>query len=105
MSAAILEQSREFAMALARREARLRAEFAEQYAGVPVNQWRPISEIRDRVTASRLLRGRRSGEFLASRTLDDRHFDYRGGVTHQGECMVNEAPRGALEPALEATIR
>jgi len=66
-------------MTVGRREARLRAEYAPRYLGVPVDQWRPIGELLDRVTASRVLCGCRSGEFLASRPLDDRHFDFRGG--------------------------
>jgi hypothetical protein len=66
-------------MTVGRREARLRAEHAQRYLGVPIDQWRPIGELVDRVTASRVLCGCRSGEFLACRPLDDHHFDFRGG--------------------------
>jgi hypothetical protein len=62
-----------------RREARLRQEFAPLYAGVPVNEWRPIGELLDCVTSARLRTGRRSGELLRGRPLDDRHFEFRGG--------------------------
>jgi hypothetical protein len=62
-----------------RREARLRQEFGPLYVGVPVNEWRPIGELLDCVTSARLLTGRRSGELLRGRPLDDRHFEFRGG--------------------------
>jgi hypothetical protein len=62
-----------------RREARLRQEFGSLYAGVPVNEWRPIGELLDCVNSARLRTGRRSGELLRGRPLDDRHFDFRGG--------------------------
>ena len=66
-------------MTTGRREARLRREFGELYAGVPVNEWRPIGELLDCVTSARLRTGRRSGELLQGRPLDDRHFEFRGG--------------------------
>jgi hypothetical protein len=62
-----------------RRQARLRQEFATLYPGVPVNEWRPIGELLDCVAATRLRGGRRSGELLRGRPLDDRHFEFRGG--------------------------
>ena len=66
-------------MAGHRREARLRPEFAAQYPGVPAGAWKPVQEVLDMVSASRLLSGRRSGELLGTRPLDDRHFEFRGG--------------------------
>jgi hypothetical protein len=72
-------------MTMERREARLRPEFADLYQGVPANQWQPISELLDRVKAARLLGGRRSGELLSTRPLDDRHFEFRGGGTRAAE--------------------
>jgi hypothetical protein len=66
-------------MQTGRRQARLRPEFATQYPGVPVNEWRPIGELLDCVAAARLRSGRRSGELLRGRPLDDRHFEFRGG--------------------------
>jgi hypothetical protein len=66
-------------MSLQRREARLNTEFASLYAGVLPGVWRPIADLLDCVTASRLLAGRHSGEFLRGRPLDDRHFEFRGG--------------------------
>ena len=63
-----------------RRQARLRQEFADVYPGVPANEWRPIGELLDCVAAARLKSGRRSGELLRGRPLDDRHFEFRGGA-------------------------
>jgi hypothetical protein len=62
-----------------RRQARLRPEFADLYPGVPANEWRPIGELLDCVASARLRGGRRSGELLRGRPLDDRHFEFRGG--------------------------
>jgi len=62
-----------------RRQARLRPEYATQYPGVPVGEWRPIGELLDCVASARLRSGRRSGELLRGRPLDDRHFEFRGG--------------------------
>ena len=61
------------------REARLKPEHASLYPGVPASQWKPVRVLLDIVTASRLLGGRSSGEFLTRRSLDDRHFEFRGG--------------------------
>ena len=66
-------------MVTGRREARLRQEFSALYAGVPANEWRPIGELLDCVKSARLRTGRRSGELLQGRPLDDRHFEFRGG--------------------------
>jgi len=63
-----------------RRQARLRQEFATLYPGVPANEWRPIGELLDCVAAARLRGGRRSGEMLRGRPLDDRHFEFRGAA-------------------------
>ena len=65
-------------MQTGRRQARLRQEFAGLYPGVPANEWRPIGELLDCVAAARLRGGRRSGELLLDRPLDDRHFEFRG---------------------------
>ena len=67
-----------------RREARLKPDFAPLYPGVPAGEWRSVQDILDMVAASRVLRGRRSGELLGARLLDDRHFEFRGG--HQRSC-------------------
>jgi hypothetical protein len=64
-----------------RRESRLRREFADLYPGVPPDQWRGVQEMIDLVAAGRLRSGRCSGDFLAGRPLDARHFEFRGGFT------------------------
>jgi len=71
-------------MSLQRREARLKTEFASLYVGVPAGVWKPVTQMLDGVTASRLLAGRHSGELLQGRRLDDRHFEFRGGAAQVG---------------------
>lgn len=66
-------------MQTGRRQARLRPEYAALYSGVPAGEWKPIGELLDCVAAARLRAGRRSGELLRGRLLDDRHFEFRGG--------------------------
>jgi hypothetical protein len=66
-------------MRTGRRQARLRPEYAVLYPGVPADEWKPIGELLDCVAAARLRAGRRSGELLRGRLLDDRHFEFRGG--------------------------
>jgi len=66
-------------MQAGRRQARLRPEHATLYPGVPAGEWRPIGELLDCVASARLRSGRRSGELLRGRPLDDRHFEFRGG--------------------------
>jgi len=55
-------------------------EFATLYPGVPASEWRRAGELLDCVTAARLWAGRPSGELLRNRLLDERHFEFRGGV-------------------------
>jgi hypothetical protein len=72
-------------MQAGRRQARLRPEYGTLYPGVPANEWRPIGELLDCVASARLRTGRRSGELLSGRPLDDRHFEFRGGGDRRGE--------------------
>lgn len=62
-----------------RRQARLRQEYADRYPGIPCQEWRPVAEMIDSVMSARLREGRRSGDLLRARELDDRHFEFRGG--------------------------
>jgi len=66
-------------MQAGRRQARLRPEHATLYPNIPTGEWRPIGELLDCVASARLRSGRRSGELLRGRPLDDRHFEFRGG--------------------------
>jgi len=72
-------------MQAGRRQARLRPEYATLYPGVPASEWRPIGELLDCVASARLRTGRRSGELLSGRPLDDRHFEFRGGADRPPE--------------------
>jgi hypothetical protein len=65
-------------MQMGRRQARLRPEYAVLFPGVPADEWKPIGEFLDCVAAARLRGGRRSGELLRGRVLDDRYFEFRG---------------------------
>jgi hypothetical protein len=62
----------------ARREARLRPEFAGQYPGVAAGRWECAATLADRVLAAALLRGWETR--LWRRLLPEEHFDFRGGV-------------------------
>jgi hypothetical protein len=66
-------------MQAVQRQARLRPEYAALYPGVPADEWRPVGELLDYVTAARLRAGRCSGELLRDRMLADHHFEFRGG--------------------------
>ena len=60
------------------REARLKPEFAELYPPLDADQWMPAS-----VASARILlwQTRQQGSSrLGQRTLDPRHFEFRGGV-------------------------
>jgi hypothetical protein len=70
------------------REARLKPEFAELYPPLDPDEWLPAAVASARVL---LWQARQRGAFsLGQRTLDPRHFEFRGGVAdaesprHQG---------------------
>ena len=75
-----------------RREARLRREFGPLYPGVPSEQWRSVQDMIDMVAVGRINTGRRSGDFLTGRPLDERHFEFRGGFAR---------PQGRLTKLLD----
>ena len=61
-----------------RREARLRAQHAALYPGVPAEAWESAAVLVDRIVAARLLRG---GPLeIRGRVLSDEHFEFRGGA-------------------------
>lgn len=62
----------------ARREARLRPEYAGLYPGVRAGIWEPAAVVVDRIVAARLLGG--ESPAMGGRVLSDGHFDFRGGT-------------------------
>lgn len=60
------------------REARLRPEFAEKYAGIDAGVWFSAAGLAEKLI-TRLLREGVSDEELPQRVLDPIHFEFRGG--------------------------
>jgi hypothetical protein len=60
------------------REARLKAEFAEEYPGMTPGVWMPVRELA-RLLVDRVYARRKEGR--PSRTFDPTHFEFRGGDT------------------------
>lgn len=60
------------------REARLRPEFAEKYAGIEPGAWFSAAGLAERLI-TRLLREGVSDAELPQRVLDPTHFEFRGG--------------------------
>ena len=60
------------------REARLKAEFAEEYPGMAPGVWMPVRELA-RLLVERVYARRREGR--PARTFDPTHFEFRGGDT------------------------
>ena len=60
------------------REARLRPEFAEKYAGIEPGEWFSAAGLAEELI-TRLLREGVSDEELPQRVLDPSHFEFRGG--------------------------
>ena len=71
------------------REARLRPEFAEQYAGIEAGVWFSAAGLAERLI-TRLLREGVSDEELPQRVLDPTHFEFRGG---EGAAARSNSPR------------
>ena len=61
----------------ARREARLRPDYAQMYPDIRTARWEPAATVADRVLAGRLLQARPIA--LGDRVLPDAHFEFRGG--------------------------
>jgi hypothetical protein len=60
------------------REARLRPEFAEQYAGIDAGVWFTAAGLAEQLI-TRLLRQGVPDDELPRRVLDPQHFEFRGG--------------------------
>ena len=59
------------------RQAMLKPEFAALYPGIAANEWMPAAVLTDQVLALRL-RARDRVPLTRDRTLDERHFEFRG---------------------------
>lgn len=82
-----------------RREARLRAEFADRYPYLVPGRWEPAAFMTDRVVAHTL--GRPDGRFITGeRALDPDHFEFRGW-----DETARPAPVTRREDAPAAAIR
>ena len=68
---------------VARREARLRPEFAALYPGLGAGEWAPAAVVADRVLAQSLLRA--SDGIIRGRVLLEAHFEFRHGRSLGGE--------------------
>ena len=72
------------------REARLRPEFAALYPGLTPGRWVPAARIAEAVLANVLLH--EIGEApLADRTLNEQHFEFRGGTESDRPARANRA--------------
>jgi hypothetical protein len=72
------------------REARLRPEFAPLYPGLTPERWEPAARIAEAVLANVLLH--EMGEApLADRTLNETHFEFRGGVEAERPARADRA--------------
>lgn len=71
---------------MSQRQARLRPEYAELYPGLQPDAWFPASSVSEMLIAR--ARTRRSTHDTAQRSLNPRHFEFRGGP--DGE------PRGSV---------
>jgi hypothetical protein len=72
------------------REARLRPEFASLYPGLTPGRWEPAGRIAEAVLANVLLH--EMGEApLPDRTLNEAHFEFRGGAEETRASQNNRA--------------
>jgi hypothetical protein len=72
------------------REARLRPEFASLYPGLTPGRWEPAGRIAEAVLANVLLH--EMGEApLADRTLNEAHFEFRGGAEAERPARADRA--------------
>jgi hypothetical protein len=80
------------------REARLRPEAAHLYPGIPAGVWLPASDIGAKLLLQHL--GSPAAPELGNRLLDERHFEFRGGVERGAETPLRTrtGDAGSIEP-------
>jgi hypothetical protein len=81
------------------REARLRPEFAESYPQLEAGVWETAAEIGAKVLLWQVQQ--QGTAALASRILDERHFEFRGGWQRGGE---TELRTRASDPAFNGPV-
>lgn len=81
------------------REARLKPEFAEQYPQVEAGVWVPAAELGAQVLLWQVQQ--QGTAALATRILDERHFEFRGGW-YRGE--ATELRTRASDPAFNGPV-
>ena len=81
------------------REARLKPEFAESYPQLEAGVWETAAEVGAKVLLWQVQQ--QGTAALASRILDERHFEFRGGWQRGGE---TELRTRASDPAFNGPV-
>ena len=81
------------------REARLKPEYAERYPQLEAGVWETAAEIGAKVLLWQVQQ--QGTAALASRILDERHFEFRGGWHRGGE---THHPTRASDPAFNGPV-
>jgi hypothetical protein len=81
------------------REARLKPEFAERYPHLEAGVWEPAAEVGAKVLLWQVQQ--QGTAALASRILDERHFEFRGGW-YRG--VETELRTRASDPAFNGPV-
>jgi hypothetical protein len=81
------------------REARLRPEFAQSYPQLEAGVWETAAEVGAKVLLWQVQQ--QGAAALASRILDERHFEFRGGWERGGE---TELRTRASDPAFNGPV-
>jgi len=89
------------------REARLRKEFAQLYAGIDPGVWLPVELVLRRVTDLIHEDRSKSGVITGGRLLLDEHFDFRGASARpdglpQGSTRLSDAGAPPASPASDS---
>jgi hypothetical protein len=81
------------------REARLKPEYAERYPHLDPDVWEPAAEVGAKLLLWQVQQ--QGTAALASRILDERHFEFRGGWYRGGE---TELRTRASDPAFNGPV-